>query len=50
MHRRFIEKVVLDHQPLPIAGNIDAFGRFASEEWMRERCKAAGWVYAPKAY
>ncbi len=51
MHRRFIEKLALDMQPLPIRGNIDAFGCLVTEQWTRidhDLCKEAGWRYNPK--
>ena len=51
VHRRFIEKLALDGQPLPIRGHIDAFGRLVTEHWTRtdhDLCKEAGWGYCPK--
>lgn len=51
VHRRFIEKVALDPQPLPIRGYIDAVGRFTTDEWdatTHRLCKEACWSYAPK--
>lgn len=50
VHRRFIEKLALDEQPLPIRGQIDA-GCLVTEQWMRidhDLCKEAGWGYAPR--
>lgn len=50
-HRRFIEKVVLDDQPLPIRGQLDAFHRLVTDRWNRidhNLCKEAGWGYSPK--
>ena len=51
MHRRFIEKIALDPQPLPIRGTIDAAGRFVAEEWDADThtlCREAQWSYAPR--
>jgi|GEM_PF-1341517 len=51
MHRRFIEKIALDQQPLCEYGKVDAFGRLVTESWTRshhDRCKASGWGYAPR--
>ena len=50
-HRRFIEKLALDDQPLPLRGNIDALGRLVTDEWTWEDhslCLEAGWGYAPR--
>jgi hypothetical protein len=51
VHRRFIEKLALEGQPLSIKGQIDAFGRLVTERWTRTEhalCKEAGWGYSPK--
>lgn len=51
IHRRFIEKLALDAQPLPIKGNIDAAGRLITNQWTQsdhKLCKEAGWGYTPK--
>ncbi len=51
VHRRFIEKMALDGQPLPIKGQIDDFGRLVTKQWMRtehDLCKEAGWGYCPE--
>ena len=48
--RRFVEQLGLEQEPLVLAGRIDAAGRFVEDEWSRvfhDRCKAAGWSYAP---
>lgn len=51
VHRRFIEKIALDEQPLPIKGQIDAFGRLSTDQWTRtdhDLCKESDWGYYPK--
>ena len=51
MHRRFIEKLALDSQSLPIRGEIDEWGRLVTKHWTRidhDLCKEAGWGYCPK--
>jgi hypothetical protein len=51
IHRRLIEKIALDYQPLVVCGRIDPFGRLVTEDWLRrehERCVEAGWPYAPE--
>ena len=50
-HRRLIEKIALDRQPLVFFGRIDWAGRLVTEEWTRADqtlCKASGWLYAPQ--
>ncbi len=50
-HRRLIEKIALDRQPLVPMGYIDATGCLITEEWSRrehELCKKSGWPYAPQ--
>lgn len=50
-HRRFIEKLALDEQPLPLKGHIDHLGRLITEHWdptYLALCKDAGWGYTPK--
>ncbi len=50
-HRRLIEKIALDRQPLVPFGRIDWAGRLVTEEWTRaehDLCKAGGWQYAPQ--
>ncbi len=50
-HRRFIEKLALDNQPLPIKGHIDAFGRLVTDYWNETDhilCMENGWGYCPK--
>lgn len=50
-HRRLIEKIALDRQPLVFFGRVDGAGRLATEEWSRREhtlCKEAGWPYAPE--
>lgn len=50
-HRRLIEKIALDRQPLVIFGEIDPFGTLVTETWTRREhnlCKEAGWPYAPE--
>lgn len=52
VHRRFIEKVALDQQPLPIRGNIDSLGRLVTDEWDgidHRLCKENGWSYFPRS-
>jgi hypothetical protein len=49
-HRRLIEKVALDKQPLVFVGSIDGLGRLVTENWTHREhnlCKEAGWQYAP---
>jgi hypothetical protein len=48
-HRRFIEKLALDEQPLPLKGRVD-LGRLVTDQWTRgdhDLCLEAGWGYAP---
>jgi hypothetical protein len=50
-HRRLIEKIALDRQPLVVFGRIDGAGRLVTEEWTRTDqalCKASRWPYAPQ--
>ena len=50
-HRRFIEKIVLDEQPLSIKGQLDVFNRLVTGDWTRidhDLCKEAGWSYCPE--
>ena len=50
-HRRFIEKISLDYQPMVIYGQIDALNRLVQDDWNRmdhELCKEAGWGYYPR--
>ena len=49
-HRRFIEKLALDEQPLPLKGRID-LDRLVTDRWTRvdhDLCLEAGWGYAPR--
>ncbi len=51
-HRRLVEKVALDRQPLVPFGRIDGMGRLITELWTRREhdlCKEAGWPYAPES-
>jgi hypothetical protein len=51
-HRRFIEKIALDAQPLPIKGHVDSFGRLITREWNTSDqglCEEAGWGYLPES-
>lgn len=51
VHRRFIEKLALDAQPLPMRGRIDRFSRLVTERWTHTDhtlCRDAGWGYCPK--
>jgi hypothetical protein len=51
VHRRFIEKIALDQQSLPIRGTIDALGRLVTERWDaidHQLCRDSGWAYHPK--
>jgi hypothetical protein len=50
-HRRFIERLALEYQPLPIRGTIDAFGRLVTNDWDsfdHRLCKENGWGYVPR--
>ena len=50
-HRRFIEKTVLDEQPLVTRGVIDWVGRLVTEHWTRidhDLCRESGWGYDPR--
>ena len=50
-HRRFIEKIALDNEPLPIRGQLDFGHRLVTDEWNgmdHEICKGSGWGYYPK--
>lgn len=50
--RRVIEQPILDRLGLTEDGLVDAHGCLVTEEWYRiehERCKRAGWGYAPCA-
>lgn len=51
-HRRFVEKVVLDQQPLPIKGNVDAAGRLVTDYWNpvdHQLCLETDWGYQPRS-
>jgi hypothetical protein len=51
VHRRFIEKIALDQQSLPIRGTIDSLGRLVTERWDgidHQLCRDSGWAYDPK--
>lgn len=50
-HRRFIEKIALDDQPLILRGQIDALARLTTDYWRKvdhNLCKEFGWGYDPK--
>jgi len=52
MHRRFIEKPLLDQIGLTEMGIVDVYGRLVTDEWTRmehDLCKEAGWGYDPQA-
>ncbi|HET9912545.1 MAG TPA: hypothetical protein VFQ13_11690 [Anaerolineales bacterium] len=51
VHRRIIEKMALDDQPLVYRGRIDLLGRWETDEWTRidsDLCEKAGWNYRPR--
>jgi hypothetical protein len=51
-HRRFIEKIALDGQPLPIYGHVDALGRLVTDRWSsfdQKLCRTNTWGYAPRS-
>jgi hypothetical protein len=51
LHRRFIEKMALDPQPLPIVGRVDLFGRLVTDEWSATEhrlCLEHGWGFRPE--